>query len=335
MPGVSTARRRLITFAALMGLAAFVASWFPATARVPDYPYQVFMSEQTGYFFFWDPGKWTFVDTSSQPGADWIRLSKGDIIADVSAIVAPGISATACLQQQLDQLASTRSIVAVEALTPEGGPPRIPPESSSSQPTRVSVDLVVSVAEAGRKTKYAVELTCHDIESGQSVAVQSVVVPAQLFNEQSWETLHSPVSLSSENFVGLEENGRSISIPDQQGGVAGAITTATTCPFVGVFVRAWGFGQEDLVIDPAALVARELEDGEVKPASVTWFLPQADPDAAVVVHSGEMALFQIVVDSSGFELSYEPPDGQPVPLGEFYAGCGGGGGGLPVLIDID
>jgi hypothetical protein len=89
------------------------------------------------------------------------------------------------------------------------------------------------------------------------------------------------------------------------------------------------------VIDPAALVARDLESGEVKPVSVVWSLPQADPDAPVVVHPGEMALFQIVVDSRALELSYEPSDGQPVLLGQFYAGCGGGGGGLPVLIDID
>jgi hypothetical protein len=265
---------------------------------------------------------------------DWIRLSKGEIVADVSALVAPGISATACLQQQLDQLASTPSIVAVEALTPEGGPPQIPPVSSS-QATHVSTDVVVSIAEAGRKTKYAVELTCYDIVSGQSLAVQSIVVPAQLFNEQSWETLYGPVSLSSEQFAGLEANGRWISVPDQHGGVVGALTATTTCPFAGVFVRAWGVGQEDLSIDPAALVARDLESGEVKPASVFWSLPQADPDVPVVVHPGVMALFQIVVDSSAFELSYEPRDGQPVPLGQFYAACGGGGGGLPVLIDID
>ena len=324
----------LVACAALMGLAATAAS-SPLPARAADYPYQTFMSEQTGYFFFWDPGEWTFVDTSSQPGADWIRLSKGDIVADVSAIVAPGVSATACLQQQLDQLASTPSIVAVEALTPEGGPPRIPPESSPSQSARVSTDVVVSVTETGRTTKYAVELTCEDIEAGQSLAVESVVVPAQLFNKQSWETLYSPVTLPSQQFAGLEANGRSISFPNQQGGVIGSLTTATTCPFAGVFVQAWSLGQGDLSIDPAALVARDLEDGEVKPASVFWSLPQADPDAPAIVHPGEMALFQIVVDSRAFDLSYEPPDGQPVPLGQFFAACGGGGGGLPVLIDID
>lgn len=334
MPGVARARRLLITFAAFMGLAASTA-FLPPAVRAEDHPFQIFLSEQTGYFFFWDPGEWTLVDTSSQPGADWIRLSKGDIVADVSAIVAPGISAAACLQQQFDRLASTSSIVAVEALTPEGGPPQLPPGASSSQLTHASIDVVVSIAEAERTTKYAVELMCYDIEAGQSLVVQSVVVPAQLFNEQSWDTLNGPVSLSSEEFAGLEENGRYISIPDQQGGVMGSLTTTTTCPFAGVFVRAWGLGQEDLSIDPAALVARDLEDGKVKPTSVFWSLPQADPDAPAIIQPGAMALFQIVVDSRAFELSYEPPDGLPVPLGEFYAGCGGGGGGLPVLIDID
>src|SRR3954471_932559 len=103
-----------------MSLASFASSWPPA-ARAADTSFQVFFSDQTGYFFFWDPGKWTLVAASSQPGVDWIRLSNGEIVADVSALVAPGISATACLNHQLDQLASDASMVSVEALSPEGG----------------------------------------------------------------------------------------------------------------------------------------------------------------------------------------------------------------------
>lgn len=335
MPKVPNAWRLLITFAAILGLAPPAASLPPTVVRAADNPFQFFLSDKTGFFFFWDPGEWTVVDTPPQSDVDSIRLSHGDIVADFTAFVAPGISATECLQQQLDQLVSKPSIVAVEALTPEGGPPRIPPVSPSSNTPDVETDVVVTVSEAERKAKYAVSLSCHDIESGRSLVIYSVVVPAQLFNQRGWETLQSPVEMSSAGLAWKQANGDSISIPGQHGGVVGTLTTDTACPYSGVFVLARGVGQEDFAIDPAALVARDHVDGALEPVSVFWSLPPGATDTPVIVHPGEMSVFVIVVGSPAFDLSYLPPGGQPLSLGSFPIGCGGGGGGLPVLIDID
>jgi hypothetical protein len=325
--------RWLVACVAMVALAAPAASVVAVSTKAADHPLLLFDSEQTGYFFFWDPEIWSVAGESSEPGIDWIRFADGEIVVDYSALVAPGLSVTSCLQRELDQLASNPSIVAVEALTAEGGAPelhQIGPPQTHGQATEV----VVTVAEGERNAKYAVELTCSEIASGRSLLVTSAVVPGRIFNERGWMSLLGPAVATFDHFAAEEANGRSIAIPGQHGDVAGTLTRVTACSSTTVFVLARGEGQQDFVIDPASFAAVDL-DGTSKSISLAWSVPERAADAPVTVHPGELALFQILVDSPAFELSYRSPAGQVVDIGQFIAGCGGGGGGAPVLIDVE
>src|SRR5262245_12241622 len=106
----------------LLFAAAIVAVPFAGTSAA-SHPLELFVSQQTGYFFFWDPAEWTLADQSSEPGVDSLSLRDGDVQYDLLVFAADGLTPIDCIRDAFDTLAAATSTVALEALTAEGGPP--------------------------------------------------------------------------------------------------------------------------------------------------------------------------------------------------------------------
>src|SRR3954454_2300831 len=123
--------RRMRFVALLLGMTLVVSctGWLStATARAQiEHGYELFYSEQTGYFMFWNPAYWTLEDQPPGSGGDWLRLrdDEHDAVGELFAFQAPGITTTECLHTILDELARAPTTVTIEALSEEGGAPQL------------------------------------------------------------------------------------------------------------------------------------------------------------------------------------------------------------------
>ena len=294
-------------------------------------PLDLFVSPQTGYFFFWDATTWSKSDESSDPGFDSVRLqSKDGVIAGTTAFIAPGLSPDDCVRHVIDNLLSDLPHAEVEALSTEGGPPRV--EDGFTE-------LVLTVGNEADREKYAVHIACDEIVPQQSLVATSFYVPARLFNERGYPLwFYGPIWFDSAEIARTERNGGAVVIPDREGQTIGTLAAAVSCvPQLkgsAFFLARNVTDGSNLTIDPSSFVAVGGPDETVTAPSVTWWLPAAPQDAPLVLSPGETALFQIAVDSEYFDLSYTTSSGQTVSLGTYFWSCGAGGA-APVLIDIE
>ena len=325
--------RALFAFVAMV--ISILSSVFvpPATTNAQtDQPYELFYSEQTDYFFFWDPQSWSLEGESSDAGVDGILLSDGEVRFDLRAFVAPGVTPTACLSSAVDELDADPSVLEIEALTAEGGPPQFDGGIT---------ELVVSVAGTEGTSKFAVRLECVETVPGESLHLKSTIVPARAFNERGLELWEFDPDFYAHDgfyrFQSLDAEGGSIPVPDETGDIIGTIDAIIPCDATDVFVLAQGLSAErSFLVDPTSFVAI-AEAGDAVPASLAvWSLPEARRETSLRLGLGETALIHGVVDADPghFDLYYSPPVGQAIFLGHSLQGCGAGGG-APVLIDIE
>jgi hypothetical protein len=321
-------------------VAVSVASFEPARSTLAQSgpAYELFYSEQTHYFFFWDPEKWTLEDQASEQGEDWVRLANGEIMAQYSALIAPGVDYVDCLHAMIDQLENEPSVLAVEALSAEGAPPEIvmisPPALEEA-----FTKLVVTLANGSDRDKYAVRLGCGPIESGQSVINTSIFVPARIYNEQhGLPLIFLPAVATSQGFMQQAQNRGVVSIPADALSGEGTLSASAVCPKSTVVGLASGAGQSDFVVDPASFSAIGSSGTDI-PVSLVWSLPAQPANSTASIRPGDAALFQVLLDDSvtdrGFTLYYTSSSGKEIPIAQGERGCGGAGGGAPVLIDID
>ena len=298
--------------------------------------YELFYSESTGYFSFWNPNIWTVQDQSTAKNSDWIRLYDDhyDVFGEIYAFLAPGVSTTDCLSTMLDQLAAAPSTMAIEALSEEDGPPHIGDSSSDLIQARSS-DVVLTTSDGDAPAKLAARLECREIVPGQSMLAKLVQVPAQVYNENDlWPFW---LELDLDLFEELTRDDLTLPMPDPSGQVVGTIAAVHTCFASNLFGLARGLSSgEEFIVDPAAFIAIG-DDGNSLPITLVWSLPEVASDAPLSLDTGEFALFQIVNDGPDRyigDLSYAPLGASPILLSHFEGGCGAGGG-APVLIDVD
>jgi hypothetical protein len=292
-------------------------------------PYGFFYSDQTGYFFFWKSSFATEEERSSEPGTDLIRLTDSGASLSYWAYQTRGETTTDCVRANIGSLEDVADIVAVEALAEDGGPPRI---------ARGASDMVVT---SEGSEKYAVRMECREIVPGQSMLFTTTIVPARVYNEHNVPLdVYARTYISYFDFAELRSNGRSFAIPGASDG--DTFTVGTICLEHEFFVLAHASREGDGLQFYTSSFATFDEAGQPLPTDVTWYHPDSQR-ASVVVQPGETGIFHVVAvtDSSagGANVAYVTPSGEAYDLRldseDTLVGCGTGGGGAPVLIDID
>jgi hypothetical protein len=286
---------------------------------------------ETGYFFFWDPAVLTLEEASSQPGVDYWRLSDGEATVDLWAYAAPGVTPAACVAGFLDQLAADSDTVSLEMLPIHGsGPPQVLAESFS--------EVVLTSVGRGTDEKYAAKVECQEAVPGESLSLEFIHMPARVYNEQALESV-SIGGMDVYLFMGIstDETTR-ITIPDSTGAPAGTLRTFLPCN-TAVFdvLMQGGDGPGVFAVDPVSLIAVDEQGASLPVTAVAWSLPEARRETSLRLGPGETGLLHGVVDADpghSFDLYYAAPTGEANFLTPSLWGCGGGGG-APVLIDID
>jgi hypothetical protein len=311
-------------------LLAIAAVIVPATTTAQtNGVYDLFSSEQTGYFFFWDPGEWSLEQEGSEPGQDRVRFveraSNGEVLLDLWAFEAPGVTPVECMRGAIDMLAADPATLELTELTAEGGPLIV---------DGGSLEFVLTVAQGDERDTFAFHVECTEIVPGQSLRLKSLSVPASIYNERGVPLFILDPDLRV--FETLTQHGSPLAIPDETGAATGALDGTNTCKDARtVFMLARNVnGQTPFIIDLSAFQATDI-DGVPLPATVTMTFPETPPGSSLAVPPQETAILQIVVASDYFNLSYASPSGEAIALGPFFEGGCGAGGGAPVLIDIE
>jgi hypothetical protein len=322
--------RRLVAalIVAMMGLLA-VGSRPPARhLAVAQESVALYRSEVFDYFFFYDAAIWEIEEQASEPGSDFVRLTDGEVFVDYWAFDAPGMTAGECINTVVDALASEPSVIAVESLVNQGSPPH--PQAFGALG---SVQLVVTIEGADGRFKLATDERCEEIIPGQAFLYTSINVPAEVFN-QTQSLDRTPWIKGFLPRDEQQEQTAPIPVLDASGSVRGTLAANPNCAegsLLGIARAVDG----DFVIDPLGFAAA-YETGET--VSVTfdaWLFPSAGVDQQRVLTEGDVGLFQLEVGGHFFDLYYTPPSGAPVLLGQEGGPCAGGGGGSPILIDLE
>ena len=318
--------------ASLMLIIAFAPlSVASAQSGVAD---ELAYSDETGYFFFWDPALLSLVKESTEPGTDHWRFSDGEATVDVWAYAASGVTGEACVRDILARLTAYPATASLEALPAYGGGP---PEIDG----RIRIDFVLTIDQPGGRDTYAAQALCQEVVPGESLAFVFVHMPARVYNERVldlvevfgadfllYANLHGATVQASE----IE----SVPIPDQDGTTAGTMRGFQSCSsqVFDVLVRAT---DRSIVVDPASLVAIDPDGVTLPLSAVAWSLPEAQRETALDLEPGQSGLLHAVVDvgfDRSFDLYYTAPNGETIYVASSATGCGAGGA-APVPIDID
>jgi hypothetical protein len=323
-------RRLAAIVAALVVLipAAFVPR--AITNAQPVAAQELAYSQQTGYFFFWDPATASLEGESSDPGVDWWRLSDGEAFVDLWAFAAPDQTTEECVRNALDRFAADRATLEMKELWPDegmagGGPPQI---------WEYRTAFVLTVEGPDGQEKFAVSLECQEIVPGQSQHLTSIVMPAQVFNERGDVTIGG-VDLFAFNGLTHPE-AEFVSISDETSEIVATLTTFLPCNTAEFSVLARGESGGG-VIDPSSFIAVDGEGASLPTALVAWSLPEARPETSLSLLPGEIGLMRGVVEvdpDHSFDLYYSDSSDHAIFLAPSLWGCGQGGG-APVLIDIE
>ena len=302
-----------------------------ATAQ-PVATQELAYSQQTGYFFFWEPAILSPQGESSEPGVDWWRFSDGETRVDLWAFSAPAMTTEECVRAALDRFAADPATREMEALWPVEGAAESPPPQVWSDFT----EFVLTVEGPVGEDKFAVSLECREIVPEQSLHLTSIIMPAHVFNERGDVTIGGVDLFVFDGFNHPEAE--FVSISDETGEVVGTLTTFLPCNTAEFSVLARGeSGGGGGVIDLSSFIAVDGEGISLPIALATWSLPEARRETALSLHPGELALLHGVVAADvdqHFDLYYSDSSGQAIFLAPSLWGCGQGSG-APVLIDIE
>ena len=163
-------------------------------------------------------------------------------------------------------------------------------------------------------------------------------MPARVYNERALESVGIE-GMDVYLFMGIstDETIR-VTVPDGTGAPGGTLRTFLPCN-TAVFdvLMQGGGGPGVFTVDPASLIAVDEQGASLPVTAVAWSLPEARRETSLRLGPGETGLVHGIVDADpghAFDLYYAVPTGEPIFLAPSLWGCGGGGG-APVLIDIE
>jgi hypothetical protein len=328
---------RCLTVAMVLGVLAILP-----TAAAQGAPIAVYRSPEFGYLFWWDEREWTVQGQEATPGSDRVQLANADTLVDIWAYAAPGIGADACLQDRLDRLRTDPALVRFESLAEPGAAVAL---NEWSDADRASVSMVLGFAtDNGRVTVVAQE-ECIAVPAGGFMLFTALWRDAAAYNGDNaldggpLHTVTMPRSVWTFMPGEFVPQGPLLLAPEQvfdvDGSEAGILTTHTfyDCDTEDgtIVVVAEGTDISNFVVDPDAFAV--TNDGRVlSPTSVRWIEPPIPPDNAAALGAGQTALLELAYADGG-QITYRDPLGNPIVIGGL-GGCGGGGG-APVLIDLE
>jgi hypothetical protein len=318
-----------------------------AEARVGIRPVELLQGDQFNWFIFFDPAIWTIAQHTSAPGLEQLRLTDGDSVVDYALFNAPGLTPEACIENVLALRADEPGVVAVEALTAEGGPPVISPpfpdaDPATSAAAQASTDLVLTLEHAGKRLKLAAREECRQIAPG-TLQYRSTVVPAVLFNEWGGGSYGPRPELASSSPIrGMFEWGAPVAVDDGSGSSSLTLAPYFYCNEIFKVVARNTGTSGNITVDPARFVAvyhddpaaGDLAGQSVQPDLFGWIYPALSPGSKLVLGPGETALFELGLPRIEYDLYYQPGSGPPVFLNSNTGGCGAAGA-APVLIDVE
>jgi hypothetical protein len=341
---ITTSSRRLSLAVACSCLVFLAAALIPPMQRSAEARERIelYRSDGFGYFFFYDASRWQTVDRSSGGGSDSVRFSDGATIVNYTATYDPDTTLARCVEGHLAWLTSNPGVLAVEALSAEGGPPQVHEGGSST-----FAQIVVTGTGEDGQFKVAISEDCKWLEPEQTILHTQVFVPAAIFNENPRFEEPWLVGIRSGIIWAYRSDGMLIPSGAQvpfatASGATGAIA-ANLCFPRGLSVVVQNLGDVDLLVDASKFLVREnatQEGAQLEPVmSLGWSYPHRLPadESKLTLGAGDIGLLELdLPDPNGsFELYYAPADAQPVYVGTNVQPCGGGAAGAPVLIDLD
>jgi hypothetical protein len=199
-------------------------------------------------------------------------------------------------------------------------------------------EVVLTSVGRGTDEKYAAKVECQEVVPGESLSLEFIHMPARVYNEQALESV-SIGGIDVYLFMGIttDETTR-VTILDSTGAPAGTLRTYLPCNTAVFDVLTQGGGGPGVfTVDPASLFAVDEQGASLPVTAVAWSLPEARRETSLRLGPGDTGLLHGVVDADpghSFDLYYAAPTGEAIFLTPSLWGCGGGGG-APVLIDID
>jgi hypothetical protein len=287
--------------------------------------------QETGFFFFWDPAALTLDEAASQPGVDYWRLTDGEATLDLWAYNAPEVTTAACVAGFLDQLAADPATVSLEMLPLHGGgPPQVLADSFS--------EVVLTTSGPDGEEKYAAKVECLEAVPGESLSLEFIQMPARVYNARALESA-SIEGFDVYLFMGIHsDETAAVTVSDGTDVPAGTMRTFLPCNTAVFDVLAQGDdGQAGFAVDPALLISVDEQGVKLPVSAVAWSLPDVRRETSLNLVRNEIGLLHGVVEvapNHNFDLYYTGPTGEAIFLAPALWGCGGGGG-APVLIDID
>ena len=335
--------RRLTAIVAILAVLVPAALIPPAAnGVVAQQAVELYQSEQFDWYFFFDASTWSIEDQASAPGSEQLRLSDGEVFMNYWAFAAPDLTTPECLRQVLIDLAADSSILEMQALTEEGGPPQIREVNVADRQIDVAIaDLVVTVDGPDGQFKLATREECHRSATTGFLLYRSTNVPAALYNELGGFYLWPEIA-SSYWIEEMPDWRAPVPVSDGSGTVAGTLAAYFYCNETFQVVARNTGGESTFVVEPDRFVAAYLADpyvGElagqsIRPELQEWMYPAIPDDSSLVLRPGEVGLFLLTVPAIEFDLYYQTESGSFTLIGWNYGGCGAGGA-APVVIDID
>ena len=322
----SRIQRLLVLLAAIL---ATISAIPVAGTSAASHPLELFVSQQTGYFFFWDPAEWSLAGESSDDGVDALSLQDGDIRYDLLVFPTAAVTPIDCIRNAVDSLTDAPSTTSLEALTPEGGPPVVDWKI---------LELVLTVAGPAGPEKFALRLDCDEAVPGQALYLKATTVPAAIYNtrgKELWE--YDPDFYAFQGLTVASELNRPVPIQGESGEIVGTLRAFIGCASTDLFVLAEGSANA-FALDPSAFAVQVENSGATQETLEAWSLPSGNREATLLLGSGEYGVLHGHADASladAYSLFYAPVTGDSVRLTSSIPNCGGAGGGAPVLIDVD
>jgi hypothetical protein len=327
---------------------ASVAAYGPRAGNIvlAQNAIELYRSEQVGWYFFYDAATWAIEEESAEPGSEFVRFSDGEVYVDYLTLDAPGTTPEQCVEEVLAVLSDDPTIIDVEALSDEPGPPTISVDITRDEPLFANTALVVTVDGDDGPFKLATLETCASVGDGQTLVYRSINVPAVAYNEgRQFVKGESPEIVSSVEFAGVLELGfvpvvpEPVLIEDVSGAVPGSLAGILECQALSgpLYIVAEGLRESDFVVNLDAFVAYDPELDETVSAPGRWLAPDPQQADVAALGRGDLGLFQLTVPEEfpyAFDVNYMAQEDQPVYLGSTSL-CAGTSAGAPVLIDIE
>jgi hypothetical protein len=342
-------------FAALL-VAVFWAAPLLASAQATLGPVETYRSPEFGYALWWDAGEWAIQDQAAEPGSDWLQLGNGITGIDVWGYAAPGATAESCMAYRLEQAQGYANLARYESLTEPGLAPAI---GVSSDGLTAWSEMVLAFETEARRETFAVSDACTTIVPGERMLVTSKWLPGETYNahidqglldlfdaERVLATLTMPRSawsFSASDPIAIGPQMPNLFVQPKllvtPGGAEQAMFTTyvpncvLTHPASMPVVVIENTGGAPLAVSPEAFFVIEGEV-ELLAEGTQWIMPALGSAGAVTLMPGEVGVLRFQYPLNDGTLYYADASGVPLEL-EYLGPCFGGGGALPVKIDME